>query len=219
MNTKRNYTFKRRMLIIYGLLIVVLVIAVSLIITTTNNNEAVYFSTDTSQTTESSTELTELPETDSFDTYLYASNYDEATEDSDGEVVSGSITFKVALYNKSTSKDINNLKLTINVGTDWVYGTDVFEASTSTASVLYTKDIEDINGNEYSTLSITDFDWVFPVNSLIFIKVKSPKVKLKIEWTEESETTGITKNYEKYIEYSYEDYFVDNLSVGGLSTY
>jgi len=218
MKKERTRAFKRKIFTLYGLLLLIIVSITSTVVVSIINNKAEYFVEDSNSSESSSKVISNLPETDSFDVFLYASNFDEATK-TDGNVNPGAIEFKLALYNKTTKKTIKNIKATLNVGTDLAYGHDVFSASANSVTISDKDNVQDLISTDYSTLNITNFDQVFPTRLLLFIKIKAPTVKLKLEWDEVGEATGITKSYEKIITYSYNDYFNDDLSQGGLSEY
>lgn len=221
MKKERTRAFRRRLFTLYGLLLVLIVALVSAIVATEVNNRAEYFADDSSATVDTSSServLTELPDEDSFDVYFYVSKFFEA-EKIDGETSAGTLEFKVAIYNKTTKKEIKNLNVTLNVGTNWAYGHDVFSANTSKATVASVTEAANLSNDDYSTLSISNFDEIFPTRQFLVIKIKAPTAKLKIEWDEVSEATGIVKSYEKIYTYSYDDYFIDKLSIGGLSEY
>ena len=222
MKKQRTRAFKRRMFTFYGLLILSVVALISAVVAIEINNKAEFFKNDSSDSIAGSGSeqklISNLPEDDSFDVYFYASKFDEATK-KDGKVIPGKIEFKLALYNKTTKKQIKNLSIELNVGTDWAYGHDIFAAATKSANIIDTKEASNLLKNDYSDLNINTFNQVFPTRQLLVIKIKAPTAKLKIEWDEVSETTGLTKSYRKIYTYSYEDYFIDKLSVGGLSKY
>lgn len=218
----------KKVITLIALIGVIIVCVVSLFVTTGINNTPTLFDGADKQTIQSGSTNVEVTkdkaqtvsadDLGAFDINFFCSEYNEATK-VDDKTKAGTLKFKFALYNKKTTYKVENLKLTLNVGTSWAYGHEVFSASKSNPEIKSVTDKTNLKETDYTTLNITSFTEVFPVRTLGLIKVKSPTAYLLIEWDETNSITGYSKSYRKIVQYSYSDYFIDGQTKGGLSNY
>lgn len=199
-NKKLNRTKKplawRKFVIIGSFIALFIVVVFASYITTYTKTKITPFSNSTS--------IKESKIKD-FDIDFYCKQYGEPDKDNE----SRDIIFELKVSNIDTSYSYSSLKWNVCIGDEhWTN-----RKKTGSASTVFSTYTSYSTTESYTkTLTISEYEYSYPVRKMVFVNIKHPTVWLNLTYTKTT-TSGTSTSYSYVIEYNWNNYFRSGTTV------
>ncbi len=144
----------------------------------------------------------------SFELELICTEYNEPTINAEGVASKTAMKFKAKAHSKKDGVAISNLTYKVKLASYWV-GLESNE-STSATLIIVAKDSTD-----YKSVTISNYNLVYPAKKLLVFKYNSPNAYVLLQWTE-TNNAGKVENKKVIVKYTYEQYFTETTK-GGIT--
>lgn len=143
---------------------------------------------------------------DDFDFDFYCTNFCKGLGDREGDDYKNKVdmVFKATISNPKEEYKYSSIKVTVAMGDE--HWTNKYE--TSSSYTIYSSTYTTTTGSKEKTdITISDFEYNYPVRKLLFINIKNPTVYVKLTYTREKNTnSSSSKDFTYLFTYEYDEY-------------
>ncbi len=196
-NSNKKKIAWRKWAILSSFLALIIIAIVATYITEYNKTKVIPFEEDVLTTLESQNQI------DDFDFDFYCKNYEKA-----GDKGSKSMVFTATVENAKEGYTFSSIKYTVAMGDRrWTKNYTTGSQTTITSSFKSGDKIKEKDS------TISNYSFTYPKRKLLFIKIETPTVFVKLNYTRKKGTK--TENLSYFLEYEYDEYFRSGVTIIG----